>query len=367
MSKTAGKKNRIIFLDLIRAFAALMMVQGHTVDVFLGSQYRSYDSTFYLLWLTNRGMTAPIFLFTAGATFTYLFKLHKEPFFENPRAGKGFKRFLLLLFVGYLLRFPSPRIYDVFSARPDLWKTFYSVDVLQLIAFGILFIMLGILLAEKLRIKESIVFIVFSVVFFLLYPVFENIKWTEFLHPFFAGYFYKGSGSNFPLFPWLSYVFAGGVLGAYLAKSDQVFKNPKFALRVFIYGVGFMVLSGLGNEIEILLTGTSHFWTTSPNLVIYRLGFVIVETSVFIFIATKINSIPRFLILIGRNTLSIYVVHIVLLYGSPWSPGLMIFYHQAASVPITMLAAAGMILLMSGMVLLMNKLNIRNKPLVASS
>ena len=53
----SSKKNRVIFLDLIRAFAVIMMVQGHTIDVLLGLQYRSLDSSVYSTWLFNRAIT----------------------------------------------------------------------------------------------------------------------------------------------------------------------------------------------------------------------------------------------------------------------------------------------------------------------
>ena len=57
------KKHRIIFIDLIRAFAVIQMVQGHTVDVLLAPQYRLDEYPVYFLWNFMRGMTAPILCF----------------------------------------------------------------------------------------------------------------------------------------------------------------------------------------------------------------------------------------------------------------------------------------------------------------
>ena len=79
MSSTENK-HRIIFIDLIRAFAVFQMVQGHTVDALLSDSYRNEDNVIYAVWYFMRGMTAPIFMFTAGTVFTYLFRLVKEPF-----------------------------------------------------------------------------------------------------------------------------------------------------------------------------------------------------------------------------------------------------------------------------------------------
>lgn len=100
-------RKRIIFLDLMRAFAVLMMVQGHTVDAFLSNEFRTFDSVAYYIWNTMRGFTAPVFMFSSGVVFTYLLRLYKEPFFKNPRVKKGLIRFITLVTIGYLLRYPT--------------------------------------------------------------------------------------------------------------------------------------------------------------------------------------------------------------------------------------------------------------------
>ena len=86
------KKHRIIFIDLMRAFAVFQMVQGHTIDTLLAENFRNIDNPIYALWYFLRGMTAPIFMFTAGIVFTYLFRLVQKPINENPRVKKGIKR-----------------------------------------------------------------------------------------------------------------------------------------------------------------------------------------------------------------------------------------------------------------------------------
>ena len=112
-----GKKHRIIFIDLMRAFAVLQMVQGHTIDMLLSNSLRNYDNPIFATWYFMRGMTAPIFLFSAGAVFTYLFRLVNKPFETNPRVKKGVKRFFLLVFLGYLLRYPTASVWVFTSNR----------------------------------------------------------------------------------------------------------------------------------------------------------------------------------------------------------------------------------------------------------
>jgi len=99
--------NRIIFLDILRAFAVIAMIQGHTIDILLQQSYRGKDSFIYYLWNFNRGLTAPIFLFTAGCVFTFVFKNKNLLFKDNPRVKKGFVRGLILILIGYLIKFPT--------------------------------------------------------------------------------------------------------------------------------------------------------------------------------------------------------------------------------------------------------------------
>jgi uncharacterized membrane protein len=358
------KKNRIIFIDLLRAFAVLMMVQGHTVDVLLANDHRTFDSPFFSAWFFMRGMTAPVFLFTAGTVFTYLFRLVKEPFDVNPRVMKGVKRFLLLVFLGYLLRYPTPSIVMLTNVSERQWRVFFAVDVLHLIGFGILFLIICMYIAERFRLSDYKVFGTAAVLFFGLYAVFENIDWGSILPLPLAGYMYKGTGSNFPLFPWAGYVLSGGILGSLLAKKPTLFKTYRFSFYLGAAGIGLILISFTANYFETLIYGKSYLWTTSPNLILLRLGTVLLLNGIVSLISISVDSIPRIIILIGRNTLIIYIVHLVILYGSAWNPGMIRFFHQSFGVWKTVGTAMLMLTLMTGMVYIISRLRIKNKQLV---
>lgn len=359
------KKHRIIFIDLMRAFAVIQMVQGHTVDVLLAPEFRSEEYPIYFLWNFMRGMTAPIFMFTAGTVFTYLFRLIDEPFINNPRVKKGFYRFLLLVSIGYLLRYPTYTIFDFSNVSQDRLNIFFAVDVLQLIGFGLLFVMICAFIAEKLKLSDTIVFAFFALFFFIATPFFSKISWIDYFPQPIAGYFYEGTGSLFPLFPWAGYVVLGGVLGSYLARNPMVFKSNKFSINLALFGFALIFVS----EVSVLISEKFfdyYFISSSYTLdtIVFRVGFVLVLNSLVSYISQKIESIPRIVILIGRNTLLIYVVHLMILYGSAWNPGLSLLFGSSLRVPATIFFALLMITLMTLMVILLSKFKFRNKQLV---
>lgn len=344
------KKNRILFIDLMRAVAVLMMVEGHTVDALLSDSYRSFDSNIYNFWNFVRGLTAPIFLFSAGTVFTYLLHLNKLPFNENPRVKKGIKRFFILFGLGYLMKWPTPYLFYFGDVTASQWKTLFAVDILQLIAFGLLFIVGLSYIAEKSNVRTSLFYSTAAFVIFSLYSLFIKVDWNTFLPTPIASYFYQGTGSLFPLVPWTGYVLCGALLGVYLANNPDIFKTTKFSLTLSLIGISFIALSIIGDKIEFLLYNESAFWTTSPNLIFFRLGVVLILNSVVSFLSIKLENISPLLIQIGRNSLPVYVIHLVILYGSPWSLGLYSFFGKGLDLWTTIGVAILMISSMVAMV-----------------
>jgi uncharacterized membrane protein len=359
-----SKKHRIIFIDLMRAFAVLMMVQGHTVDVLLSDSFRNFDSPFFSAWHFMRGLTAPVFMFTAGTVFTYLFRLVDEPFNSNPRVKKGIKRFLLLVGLGYLLRYPTAAIVDFSHVTEGQWKVFFAVDVLQLIGFGILFLLVSLLLAEKLRIHDYILCSIVGLIFFALSPIFNNLNWKAIMPPFLAGYFYTGTGSNFPLFPWAGYVVSGGVLGSYLAKNPLIFRSAKLSIRLLIFSSIFLAVAFLVFNMEQMFYKGPKLLSAAPSVILLRIGLVLLLNSIVSFTALKMTTIPKVIVLIGRNTLLIYVVHLMILYGSAWNPGLITLFERSFDVWKTLFSALLMFVTMISMVIILHRLKIKYKEIV---
>jgi uncharacterized membrane protein len=358
------QKHRIIFIDLIRAFAVLQMVQGHTINVLLAESSRNPELPAYAIWHFMRGMTAPIFMLTAGTVFTYLFYSVNKPFNNNPRVKKGIKRGLLLIAIGYLLRYPTFTVIDFSNVSQSSWKIFFAVDVLHIIGVSLLVVIFLFFISEKFKLNKYFVFAITATLVFFSSPFIYNINWVSFMPDPLAGYFYPVTGSLFPFFPWAGYVIAGGVLGSYLARNPMVFKTAKFSLMLALFGVMFILISILSDFVFSYFNQPVYVSQASPGLITFRVGFVLLLNAVVSYIALKADRIPGFLITVGRNTLLIYVVHLVILYGSAWNPGINKLWAKSFNGWEAFGAAVIMLSLMTLMVFYLHKLKMKNKELV---
>ena len=86
------QSKRLYFIDAMRAWAILMMLQGHFVDGLLDPVFKDATNTAYTTWRYFRGITAPVFFTVSGFIFTYLLLRAPRQGSDNPRIRKGLKR-----------------------------------------------------------------------------------------------------------------------------------------------------------------------------------------------------------------------------------------------------------------------------------
>ncbi|MBT8281344.1 MAG: DUF1624 domain-containing protein, partial [Muriicola sp.] len=201
------KTNRLYFIDAMRAWAILMMLQGHFVDGLLDPVYRDPGNGFYSLWLYFRGITAPVFFTVSGFIFTYLLIRVPQTGLDNPRIKKGLKRGLQLLLIGYLLRL---NLFGLFEGK--LYSAFFLVDVLHCIGISIMVIIAVYLLTAGLK-KWVLPFslVGLTLVLFLFEPLYSTWTFTAWPEAI-ANYFTRSNGSVFTIIPWVGYTALGGFL-----------------------------------------------------------------------------------------------------------------------------------------------------------
>lgn len=349
--------SRVIFIDLLRFVAIFLMVHGHTVDVLLSYNHRMPSSVGFNTWLFFRGLTAPLFLFASGFVYGVRFRRTDSPEKFKLISRKTIRRALLIIIIGYLMKSPTPSPFHWTHVTYQMIQLFFAVDILQLIGVSLL-ILLGIeTIARKFKFDAIKSLLGISFLFLMFHPIVKLIEWEHWLPLSLSSWFSQATGSLFPLFPWGAYLFLGGILGIYFQRKSYFTDLITLTKVQLKFGIIFIV-GALGlNILELLLFNDSTFWTISPNLVYSRFGTVLIFGSLFALISMSLKNIPQFLKNASKNSLEIYVFHVMLLYGSSWNLGVKSFLGNNFNVIETII---GVILMIGLMILFSEGLTIFN-------
>jgi len=302
--------NRLYFIDIIRAFAILMMLQGHFINTLLADSYRDLNIIPYTVWTYFRGITAPTFFTISGLIFTYLLLRAKEKGQDKLRMRKGITRGFFLIVVGYLLRIP---FLSWFSG--DFNSYFLVIDVLQCIGLSLIIIVAIYYLCAKRVALFSFILLTLGFLIFISEPLYRTLS-VDTLPTLLNNYVSKDNGSIFTITPWFGYI----AFGAYIATLFHKYSNsPQFkkitVVSFFILGWVLIICS---SDILILLHKLMNVQlfldAANYNYLFTRLGNVFLYFS-FFYAFENYLKFPLIL-KIGQKTLSIYVIHFTIIYGS---------------------------------------------------
>lgn len=307
---------RLYFIDAVRAFAILMMLQGHFIDTLLDPVYRDSTNTAYNIWSYFRGITAPTFFTISGLVFTYLLLRANAKGDDMPRIKKGLLRGLLLLGIGYSLRI---NLLSWFYG--DFSTYFLVIDVLQCIGLSlIILVCLHVLFKNYSYIFSTILFAV-GCICFVSEPLYRNLEITN-LPLIIANYMTKINGSVFTILPWFGYSAFGAFLSTVFFRHVHRKRFKLITILAFFIGGYFFMYHSSWllirlfyiTDIELLKLSADY------NYLFTRFGNVLILFGIFYMLE---RFLKQFIISkIGEKTLSIYVIHFIILYGSYTGYGL---------------------------------------------
>ncbi len=316
-------KPRLKFIDMARSIAILLMLEGHFVDDSLAVIYRDPNSVVFSTWLYIRGFTAATFLTVTGLIFVYLLLKNRETgYFQNIRIRKGFKRVIELFFWGYVVQY-------------------YAFHVLECIAMGIFTILVIYGIYKLTRVIPLwFYFMVAGISIFYAYNFIrtlpDDLAWPVHAPKFIQNAFHgPGHRSVFPMIPWMGFTMFGAMIGALLHDLDKIVHKWYFPL--FFFAVGALCYfdpKALLFALDNLIYSISGYKTQFVYLdwIFIKLGMVIMILGGLIVIDHRFGSkIPdnSLFLKVGQNTLTIYVVHMMILYGSLIGIGLNDFFHKS--------------------------------------
>ena len=343
----APASGRLEFLDIIRGAFILIMVEGHTLRALLdptvqaGTIYRAQDLV--------HNLTGPVFLFASGAAFIYSTRGRWEEYRHwGPKLRTRVGRWIALLVAGYGLQLSYGTLErSLHETTPDQLSSLLSINSLQCIGLSLLLLQLVAYCAPDLRRFFRVAIFALAAIA-LLTPFAWNIGQGA---PLWLGSLISGRGtlSVFPLFPYTGFTLAGAAWGYLHSQAREQGREDGFLSRS-IRWCALLTLVGFAIAALPLPEIYSDFWLTSPQFFLVRIGLLGLLATTMRGLEPKLLPRARLLAVAGRESLLIYVVHLVILFGTAFNPDTNLA--KALGVGKSVVEAILVWLLFTGMLLL---------------
>jgi len=306
----APSRPRELYIDAFRGLMALVMVQGHVCEALLTPAARA--EPWYVFQTIFHGSTAPGFLFASG----FVAGLPRSPLSLRASARRA-RRLVFVLGVGYFIHLPYFSLWKTLEATPREKAILLACDALQVIAVTQLFV-IGLQWVAGRRWAAAAALT--GALVLAAGPFVWASGLSARLPPALGAYLDRGSGSTFPVFPFSAFVLGGILAGATLGRQDPGVRRR----RALLAGAG---LVGLGIALAPLLEGRVGFWGVSPAYALLRLGGLLLLLVAVEAACRRPLPAVRAVALLGHETLLVYVLHLHLLFGGVFGPGLLEALH----------------------------------------
>jgi uncharacterized membrane protein len=299
---------RFPFLDWMRGLAVVIMIQCHTFNSFVRTGSR--ESGPYVLSQFIGGMAAPLFLFMAGMTFAFqMDSLERKGVAAARRWAISLRRAAYILGIAILFRLSN----FVASLPNTNYKELLKVDILNCMAVAMAVFALAALYGAERRARAAAFG---ALVIAGLAPVMSNLPW-EGVPTLLRQYLVPEPGTGrFPFFPCASYVGFGLAVGT-VVKHTAAERFERVMQWGVLIGFGLILAAQYLSNIPYSIYAKSDFWTNSPTLVLIRVGVALLILSGS-FLWTEFCTVPMWswMETLGKNSLLVYWVHVMLVYGS---------------------------------------------------
>lgn len=325
--------SRLYALDLARFIAMLLMIQGHVLDALVMPSVIDISQPPWNIWSWIRGLTAPVFLTVSGAVHVFAAKRDAEGRITGSTLERRMRWAITILVIGYLLVFPGKRIIDLPYVATDGWKTFFCVNILQLVGVSMI-VFVAVMETTRSVASMGRRAMITAALILICSPLAHLSVVHAWMPMWLRPYMTSEYGSLFPFFPFASYLFLGIIIGAHLHRlpgEERDGELVKIGVRIGLpltllcYGLLYALVAAgvpqrsIDNADSILLVGA-------------RFGAVLVIFALAVKLLRHTWSLRNSYILFGSKSLYIYVIHVVLLFGTPWWDGIGRTQHKSMTL-----------------------------------
>ena len=313
---------RLAFIDLLRGWAVIVMIETHMINATILPELRDTGS-FSIINFIN-GLVAPSFLFASGMAYAVTTRRKIDSYLSfGPPLFKQLGRLLFILLVGYVLHLPHFNLGRLIQgATPRQWLVFYQSDVLHCIAVSLLSLqMLLLIVRNEKRLYRTAA--VLAVGILAVTPLMWRYDFLEVLPAPIAAYMNGLHFSLFPIFPWMAFLFAGAIAGHLFAEGRAAAGDSGAdafsvrTLRLFLgAGAALLLMSAALVPLESVLPAYENY-ALNPSFALLRIGIVLLLCGTMYWYEQRKGVSPASPVtLIGRESLLVYSVHLLLIYGN---------------------------------------------------
>ncbi len=307
---------RVAFIDAARVFAMLLMLQGHVCDTLLLQSAKATE--FFKLYWNIRGITGPLFYTLGGFALVVASDSRWSEYGRpGPKLYARLRRAGVLMLIGYLLQVPRwSGFLDYTTAE---WRYVFRSGVLHCVAWSMLLCHLMIALTPNKRAFTAVVFgaallVLVGTPFVAALPIDQPVLFAQLLH--------TRDGSLFPLFPYIAYFFFGAGVARLFLDWKTVGTPLRIGLPLFAIGGAMLWGAAAWRAARAAAKVAAPHWSLDPTVFLTRMGAAWLVFGAFALLLSRVRRSPPWLADLGGRALSVYVAHLVILYGVPRIPGL---------------------------------------------
>lgn len=316
---------RLRWLDVFRGLAVIGMIATHVAGAFLAEEWKQGEMWNHLN--ISFGFVAPAFLLCGGIT---LWGAMQRRASQQGEFGKGTKQLLrraiVIVLLGYWLQIP------VLSLRQLIWlhdpialSRLFDSNILQVIGVMMIGLIICARLTQSISITRGIAAVLaVGIIIATPYVWAGNIYHSLWLP--FKAYLAPQPIASFSLFPHAAYLLIGFAIAPLLIVHSRQRFVPSLFFGIFSIAVALLLDVWIGAS-----PPHDNYWHGSIQHTFFRLAVL------FFLIALLQLAVPWLILWyqqqgggerqtliekIGARSLAIYILHLMLIYGSPVNMGM---------------------------------------------
>lgn len=292
----------------MRGLAVVIMIQCHTFNSLTRLDLREGGP--YILTQFIGGMAAPLFLLMAGMTSAFQME-SLERKIPSPRRRWliSLKRAAYILGIAFTFRFTN----WVFTIPHGNTSELTKVDILNCMGVGMAVLSVAAVFPSGSRIRFTAGA---GLAIAALSPLVSRLPWDgvptilqEYVLP-------GGIRGHFGFFPWVSYIAFGLAIGT-IVKRAAAERFERLMQWSTLLGFGMIFSGQYFSNMPYSVYTNANFWTDSPALIVIRTGIcLLVMAGAYLWTQYGASARWSWMQAMGKNSLQVYWVHVMIVYGS---------------------------------------------------